>query len=374
MSVRIATFNVENLTRRFDFTSSNATHLDEGKGSAANGSFRNHLRKIKASQIKSLTQDTMQLTAKAIGDTLADIVCLQEVDSIETLKAFERKYLRNMPASRYRNCYLIEGNDGRGIDVAVMTREKTADGDAIEVLGVKSHAEMTYGELDLPDDASLSLALDELGMLPDERVFRRDCLEVTLTIGGKELTLFVAHLKSMGVYGSGLNGRLHTMPVRLAESLAIRNIIERKFNNESARNNWLVCGDLNDYRQRLTIGDEIEGARNFSLIDEETSGFDPLISDGFSNNLVARRPADDQWTLYYSRQPDIRHLVQLDYILASRRISEANPVAIPDIIRNGQPFRIIFPPGQEVERYSRTGWNRPKASDHCPVAVTLEIK
>jgi hypothetical protein len=48
-------------------------------------------------------------------------------------------------------------------------------------------------------------------------------------------------------------------------------------------------------------------------------------------------------------------------------------LAIPDIIRAGQPWRTPFPSGQEVERYPRTGWDRPKASDHCPVAVTLDV-
>jgi len=27
-----------------------------------------------------------------------------------------------------------------------------------------------------------------------------------------------------------------------------------------------------------------------------------------------------------------------------------------------------------VERYPRTGWDRPKASDHCPVVMTLDLK
>ena len=50
-----------------------------------------------------------------------------------------------------------------------------------------------------------------------------------------------------------------------------------------------------------------------------------------------------------------------------------NPRAVPDIIRAGQPWRTPFPPGQEVERFPRAGWDRPKASDHCPVAITLHI-
>lgn len=64
---------------------------------------------------------------------------------------------------------------------------------------------------------------------------------------------------------------------------------------------------------------------------------------------------------------------RLDYIWLSPRLAETNATHVPEIIRNGQPFRTVFPPGQEVERYPRTGWDRPKASDHCPVVMTLDL-
>ena len=80
-----------------------------------------------------------------------------------------------------------------------------------------------------------------------------------------------------------------------------------------------------------------------------------------------------RWTLFHTRGPQERHLCQLDYILLSPALAASNAKAVPDIVRNGQPWRTIFPPGQEVDRYPRTGWDRPKASDHCPVAVTLDL-
>ena len=46
---------------------------------------------------------------------------------------------------------------------------------------------------------------------------------------------------------------------------------------------------------------------------------------------------------------------------------------LPEIVRYGQPFRTPFPVGQLVERYPRTGWDRPKASDHCPVVMELQL-
>ena len=98
-----------------------------------------------------------------------------------------------------------------------------------------------------------------------------------------------------------------------------------------------------------------------------------LISDGFSVNLSERMPDEKQWTLYHSRGPEERHLCQLDYLLASPNIADKNKSVIPEIIHHGQPYRTPFPEGQQVERYPRTGWDRPKASDHSPVVVELSI-
>jgi endonuclease/exonuclease/phosphatase family metal-dependent hydrolase len=41
-----------------------------------------------------------------------------------------------------------------------------------------------------------------------------------------------------------------------------------------------------------------------------------------------------------------------------------------DIIRAGQPWRVARHTGA---RYPRVGFDRPKASDHCPIAVTLAL-
>lgn len=365
----IATFNVENLMSRFDFTG-----------------FRNELRQdrsLKLYEIRDETQyrmleqartvahtdDTRQLTALAIAETRADILCLQEVENLTALNAFEYGYLYKMIGRGYQEKYLIDGNDSRGIDVAVMVRDTTRDGQPIEVLKVESHAHLTYKELGLYNPV-----LAELGFQPDDRVFKRDCLNLDLRIGGKPLSLFVTHLKSMTGGRNGVDGRTASLPVRRAEVRAIRHIIEKKFGGERAANRrWLIVGDLNDYRERVIIdGDQWNGYQ-FTPFTEDESALDEILADGFAVNLVERRPVMDRWTLYHTRGPEERHLCQLDYILASPSLAEKNEKAVPNIIRRGQPWRTIFPEGQEVERYPRTGWDRPKASDHCPVAVTLNI-
>jgi predicted extracellular nuclease len=369
MSVRIATFNVENLMNRFDFTGFRNDLTKDRSLSLYHIKDEMQYRELEQARVVSQTDDTRQLTALAIADTKADILCLQEVDNIEALKAFEFGYLFKMVGNGYRQKYLIEGNDSRGIDVAVMMREVTRDGQPIEFVAMKTHAHMSYADTGL-----YTTDLGALGIQETDRIFKRDCLEMDLLVGGKPLTLFVTHMKSMGGARNGLDGRQSTMPVRVAEASSVRRIVETKFGHgQTADKRWLICGDMNDYQEKILISDDGKGGNRFDPVKEETSALDHLLHDGFCENLVSRRDVMDRWTVYHTRGPDERHLCQLDYMLASPSLAASNSGQKPDIIRGGQPWRTIFPPGQEVDRYPRVGWDRPKASDHSPVAMTFDV-
>ncbi|MEX0956736.1 MAG: endonuclease/exonuclease/phosphatase family protein [Rhizobiaceae bacterium] len=369
MSVRIATFNVENLMNRFDFTGFHNQLYQDRVLALYEIKDEEQYRQLERARAIAHTDDTRQLTALAIAAARADILCLQEIDNADSLNAFEYGYLYKMVGSGFRQKYVSHGNDSRGIDVAVMVREETAHGEPIEFVRMTSHAHLTYEELGLH-----SPALDETGNGANERIFRRDCLEIDFRVGGRPLTLYVVHFKSMGSPRNGLTGREATMPIRMAEAKAVRHIIQSRFGGEKASNkNWLICGDLNDYRERIVIeGDELNGYR-FEPVQETVSSLNALTEGDFCENVAERLPPEQRWTLYHTRGPQERHLCQLDYLLLSRRLAQHNGAVLPDIIRNGQPYRTIFPPGQEVDRFPRTGWDRPKASDHCPVAVTVNL-
>ena len=369
MSLRLATFNVENLMNRFDF-SGYRNQLNEDR-TLALFDIQSEAEYKMLEQARAIAQsdDTRQLTALAIAATRADIICMQEVDNIEALKAFEYGYLFKMVGEGYRQKYTTAGNDSRGIDVAVMMRNETAQGQPIEFVRMTSHAYVTFEQFGL-----FTPELAELGHQANERIFRRDCLEVDVKIGGVPLTLYLVHFKSMGSPRNGLDGREATMPLRVAEAQAVRRIIEERFSKDHAADKrWAICGDMNDYRQRVKIaGDDVDGYR-FEVVDENQSCINVLTAGGFCENVVERRPEMNRWTFYHTRGPAERHLCQLDYILLSKGLAAKNATAVPDIIRNGQPWRTIFPAGQEVERFPRAGWDRPKASDHCPVAITLDM-
>jgi len=369
MSLRLATFNVENLMNRFDF-SGYRNQLNEDRTLALfDIKSEAEYRMLEQARAIAQSDDTRQLTALAIAATRADIICMQEVDNIEALKAFEYGYLFKMVGQGYRQKYTTAGNDSRGIDVALMMRNETAQGQPIEFVRMTSHAYVTFEEFGL-----FTPELATLGHQVTDRIFRRDCLEVDLRVGGMPLTLYLVHFKSMGPPRNGLDGRAASMPLRIAEAKAVRRIIEERFGKDHAADKrWAICGDMNDYRQRVKIGGDAFDGYRFDVIDEDVSSVDVLTEGGFCENVVERRPEMDRWSFYHTRGPEERHLCQLDYILLSRALAAKNTTAVPDIVRNGQPWRTIFPPGQEVERFPRAGWDRPKASDHCPVAITLDM-
>lgn len=369
MSLRLGTFNIENLMTRFDFSGWRNQLRQDRVLRLYDVQDKAVYQQLEQARLIAETDDTRQLSALAIAEADADILCLQEVDNMPALQAFEYGYLYRMVGNGYRQKYLVEGNDSRGIDVAVLMREKTRTGEAIEVVDVRSHAMLTYQDLGLFND---DLALTNQ---PHDKIFKRDCLEVELKVGGKPLSLYVVHFKSMSNSREGLDGRTGTMAIRAAEARAVRQIIERRFGKgHTGTRNFAICGDMNDYQEKVqVIGTRRQGYR-FEPRQEEESALDVFSHDGFAVNPMQRRDVMDRWTLYHARGPEEQHLCQLDYIWLSPTLAEHNPDSVPEIIRGGQPYRTVFPPGQEVERFPRIGWDRPKASDHCPVVMTLELK
>ena len=369
MSLRLATFNVENLMNRFDF-SGYRNQLNEDR-TLALFDIQSEAEYKMLEQARAIAQsdDTRQLTALAIAATRADIICMQEVDNIEALKAFEYGYLFKMVGQGYRQKYTTAGNDLRGIDVAVMMRNETAQGQPIEFVRMTSHAYVTFEQFGLHTPE-----LAALGNQANERIFRRDCLEVDVTVGGVPLTLYLVHFKSMGSPRNGLDGREATMPVRIAEAQAVRRIIEERFGEDHAADKrWAICGDMNDYRQRVKIAGD--ACRRLSLRGGRREPVLPQRADRRRLLRKRRRAAAGDGPLELLSHARTGRAASVPARLhpAVEGAGGKNATAVPDIIRNGQPWRTIFPPGQEVDRFPRAGWDRPKASDHCPVAITLDM-
>jgi hypothetical protein len=154
-TVRIASFNVENLFARFKFNSDVDPEKAVKDGWDANKVYFTILDDVEK-----------KITGKLIRSLAAEVIALQEVESLDTLRRFRGDYLGGPKAYPYS--ILIDGNDPRLIDVAVLS--------AHPIVRVRSNQYLRSGKAYL---------------------FSRDCLEVELEVGGKPLYLFVNHFKSM---------------------------------------------------------------------------------------------------------------------------------------------------------------------------------
>jgi endonuclease/exonuclease/phosphatase family metal-dependent hydrolase len=368
MRLRVGTFNVENLLTRQRFEAG-----ARGDAQAAMSLFNfpdtRDRDAVERALSVTLEDDKRQMTALAIAEAHADLWMLQEIDSLASLQAFFANYVHRIADHRYGHFSLLGGNDRRGIDVAFTARRDLVGPEAVKVT---SHRDLTFGDLDV-HDADLA----HMGIRTTDRVFARDCLAVELRWPERSLTLFGCHLKSMN--NGKDDGRTATLPLRRAESRAVARIIKDRFGPDWRAHNWIVLGDLNGYRNGIGPLGEI--------IDEGPSGIESL-TDNFAINVMTALPPHERWTHFRrfwseEKQQLVETHMPLDHILISPALAAANPAPKVDIIRRGQPCRVPLDPREPDrsiarlsaanDRYPRVGWDRPKASDHCPLVVELTI-
>lgn len=298
-TITLATFNCENLFLRFKFeTGITQVKIDDA---VQNGFIRD--KKL----FRFVLEKERTLTASAIKATKADIIALQEVENLDTLKSFQSQFVKQYPFQ-----YLIDGNDPRFIDVGALSK--------FEANLIRTHQ------------------FDKKG---NTKIFSRDCLELEYDINGTPFTLFINHFKSM------LGGRDETMARRKTQAEQVVEIVKSKFGSNPANENFAIVGDLNDYLP--------------------SAGLKPLVSQSWLEDVIKRLPENQQWTHWYEREKSV---AQLDYILLSKSLAEKNPDAEPVIIRKGLAQKATQYTGP---RFAGVGSSKPSASDHCPVAITINV-
>lgn len=290
----IATFNCENLFLRYKFESKTSADA-----AVTNGFI------IDPKKFEVVKDKEREITAAAILELKPDIIALQEVENMDALKNFNANFL----GGKYKYKMLIDGNDPRLIDVAVLSK--------------------------YPFDYAQT---HQFRRTSKSYIFSRDCLEVALTINGKPLHLFVNHFKSM------MGGRAETAARRESQAREVVKILTERFGEKAGDRNWIMLGDLNDYQPGKTI--------------------QTLLDTGWMENIVERLPEADRWTHAYGKETN-----QLDYIFLSKALAKANPNAKPSIVRKGLALNVKHYTGP---RFEGVGKERPHASDHCPVGVGLE--
>ena len=152
-------------------------------------------------------------TARVINELDADILGIVEAESRPALVRFSQNVIgAALSGEPYAHAMLIDGNDDRGIDVAIYTR------DGYDIASICSHV----------DDADAN-----------GRVFSRDCAQYEIkTPQGTLVHVLINHFKSKG-YGTASNSdeRRRRQAVRVKE---IYNALRQKHDFVA------VLGDLND--------------------------------------------------------------------------------------------------------------------------------
>jgi len=163
--------------------------------------------------VEAVDETASRNTAQVIADIAADIVAVVEAESRPALLRF-MSVLKAANAMPYEHVMLIDGNDERGIDVGIMTRE------GYPITNIRSHVDDT----------------DSSGT-----IFSRDCAQYTVTTpSGEDLVVLHNHLKS-----KGFGAPAQSDAKRKRQATRIQEIY--KALRKDGVENIAVTGDFNDF-------------------------------------------------------------------------------------------------------------------------------
>jgi endonuclease/exonuclease/phosphatase family metal-dependent hydrolase len=171
---------------------------------------------------QAVNEVTTQNTARVITEIDADILAVIEAETRHSLRDFSRVLLRQVAGEPYEHSMLIAGNDDRGINVGLMTK------DGFEIDNIDTHI------FDL--------------VRPNQPIFSRDCPEYLVrTAAGSEILVFVNHFKSKRGGGDAR---------RLLQATRVKEIVEQRL---AAHPNLAVVGDFNDTPDSANLAPLLNG-------------------------------------------------------------------------------------------------------------------
>jgi endonuclease/exonuclease/phosphatase family metal-dependent hydrolase len=348
-AVSLMTFNVNNLFLRYKFGTTFPGDMS-GKSTSPDPRW-GYLPLFKPGLFKIFDAQQRNLAASAIwdgaGQKWPDILCLQEVESMHALRAFNQVHLEG----RYAHAALLDGYDLRQIDVGILS--------SLPILNLRTH-------------------MDESDPLDKEypRLFSRDCLEIDLALpGGRTLTVLNNHFKSKLVIepdpAKKAAKEQAAREKRHRQAQRVMQIVRKRFAGkvfESAL--FAVAGDFNDQPGSPAV--------------------QPLLKNSGLENVLNRLPEHERWTDYFKSGGDVS---QLDYLLLSPALGRLTAGTLPTVERAGIGFRSlnatqdVLPKkvqlvGSETDAgipidfgFARYEGVTPKvaASDHCPVCISFEV-
>jgi endonuclease/exonuclease/phosphatase family metal-dependent hydrolase len=248
------------------------------------------------------TELTRENTARVIKEIKPDVLCLVEVENRESLLAFNRALLGNR---KMKFGMSIDGNDDRGIDVAVLTN--------FPIVNLKTHV------------------YDGTASSP---IFSRDCLEMAMKLpDGRLLHLLCNHFKSKS------GGDLATDAKRARQAARVKEILAEY---DLVHDLVVVAGDFNDTPTRPPL--------------------QPLVTlPHLHDVLTLQFPASPEarWTHHFGSE-----VSQIDYILVSEPLK--NGFVTSGVERRGI-FDLSGLTGGAMSSFTTVTSEANSASDHGAV-------
>ena len=261
-----------------------------------------------------LSSAAIRNTARVMGAVNADILCLVEVEDRFTLEKFHQEVLiqeQFLPAARsYPFNMLIDGNDDRGIDVAIYSRHK--------IHRMISHIKDSY----------ISEGLEY-------PIFSRDCAEYEVEIpNAQPIWILANHLKSKG------SGSLQdSNKKRKRQAQQIQKILEQY---DLQAQNVVVAGDFNDTPNSAPLS--------------------PLLNLPDLHDILTRIPPDERWTYKGGKQ-------QIDYLLVSTPLWDR--IGDVGVERRGIYRKAAI--GNPAEMFPEVKDLKSQASDHAAIWAEFQF-
>jgi endonuclease/exonuclease/phosphatase family metal-dependent hydrolase len=225
VEVSVGTFNLNNLFSRFDFTADLSTaaavdvKVEEQTSFSLNDPSGFKLRTYLGKLVKGKPASERAFLAQRIKRMNLDVLAVQEVEDIDTLRQFNREDLGGL----YSQVVLVEGNDPRLIDVGLLSK--------LPVGAVTS-----WQHTPDPDN-------------PNQALFSRDLLQVEIFNAKRTqrlCTVFNNHLKSHYVPFTVTDPAVEEQranELRKRQCQAVAAIIAAQMRPNSR---YVVVGDMND--------------------------------------------------------------------------------------------------------------------------------
>ncbi len=205
-------------------------------------------------------------TARVIRDTDADVIALMEVEDRLQLQRFHDDvlfpFLDGAGKDPYKHVLLVDGNDDRGIDVALMSRHP------VEWMQSHMHETSTYMDRTV-------------------KTFSRDCMVFRIDVEGAPLTVMVNHFKSK------LSSEKKDPQSNLRRQGQAERVAELLGEYDLQRDYVVVAGDLNDFPGSTSVA--------------------PLLDLDGLYNVNMELPEGERWTYHSGKK-------QIDYVLVSEAL------------------------------------------------------